>query len=79
MALERDSKEGKTDALKKVFDVSLDPQTMSAKKTPLVDLMHIFDPNGLAEEGLPGDVGRQPLFAMPFSSIGGLSIMDRGM
>ena len=77
LILERDGSEGKMSAHKKVFDVVLDEDNYSVQKQPLVDLMHIFDPNSLASEGLEGDVGRSPLFTMPFSSIGGLGIMDR--
>ena len=77
LALERDGKEGDLGAYKMIFDITLDEETMTVVKKPLVDLMHIFDPNGLAKDGLEGDLGRAPLFSLPFSSIGGLAILDR--
>jgi glycerophosphoryl diester phosphodiesterase len=77
LILERDGKEGDLSAHKIVFDVTLDEDNYTVQKQPLVDLMHVFDPNSLAYDGKVGDIGRTPLFAMPFSSIGGLGIMDR--
>ena len=77
LVLERDGKEGDAASFKMIFDVTLNGDTKTVTKTPLVDLMHIFDSNSLASEGLPGDVGREPLFALPFSSIGGLVVLDR--
>ncbi len=77
LALERDGKEADLNAYKKIFAVTLNTDTKTVMKEPLVDLMHIFDPNGLAQDGMEGDLGRGPLFSMPFSSIGGLAILDR--
>lgn len=77
LALERDSQEGASAAFKHVFDVSLDKTQKSVVKTPLVDLLHIFDPNGLAKIETSSNEEETLLFQMPFSSIGGLAIMDR--
>ncbi|MBL92506.1 MAG: hypothetical protein CMH56_11945 [Myxococcales bacterium] len=77
LALERDSEEGALAGHKMVFDVSLNEADQVALKRPLVDLMHVFDPADLVRSEFAIEQDDSYLFQMPFSSIGGLAVLDR--
>lgn len=72
LVIERDDREGRLDAWKRIYEVTFPapgstPVTLG--KRLRADLLRIPDPDRLAGPGLPGDVGLGPLFALPYFTI----------
>jgi glycerophosphoryl diester phosphodiesterase len=51
------------------FEIELGAPGTAVRKTLLVNLLDIQDPDGISSPGLPGDVGLGPTFAFPFETI----------
>lgn len=68
LVLERDDSEGDLQGFKRLFLVELGPPGEPVKKTELLDLLSIPDPDGVAPP-VAGDVGLGPRFALPLQTL----------
>ncbi|WP_051378424.1 esterase-like activity of phytase family protein [Derxia gummosa] len=76
IVIERDGSQGDLNGFKKLFQVKFGAAGDYVTKTELVDLMKLRDPNKISAGGLAGDVGLGDPFAMPFTTIEDILILD---
>lgn len=75
LVIERDDSEGKLDAKKLLYEVTLPPGGGDVQKRLVVDLLRIADPGRLAGDGQPGDVGLGATYAMPYFTIESVALL----
>jgi glycerophosphoryl diester phosphodiesterase len=74
--IERDSSQGNLNGFKAVFPIQLNgPGSVVAKGNP-IDLMRLADPHGISGTSQNGDVGLGATFAMPFTTIEDIIVID---
>jgi glycerophosphoryl diester phosphodiesterase len=77
LVIERDNSQGDLDGFKAIYEIRLRGRGTVAEKALVVDLMNIADPNGVAPEAGPGDLGiGGETFAFPFVTIEDVVVID---
>jgi glycerophosphoryl diester phosphodiesterase len=77
LVIERDGTQADLGGFKALEEVRLGRPGSVIAKRPAADLLRIADPHGISGPGAPGDVGLGNPFAMPFTTIEALEILDR--
>ena len=67
--IERDASQNKLDGYKKLIQIELGDSGKAVKRSDLVDLMNIANPNNLYGTARDGDIGTATTFAFPFETI----------
>ncbi|WP_335954922.1 esterase-like activity of phytase family protein [Acinetobacter guillouiae] len=67
--IERDASQNKLDGYKKLIQIELGDSGKAVKRSDLVDLMNIANPNNLYGAVRDGDIGTATTFAFPFETI----------
>jgi glycerophosphoryl diester phosphodiesterase len=77
LVIERDGTQGDLTGFKALEEVRLGRPGTTMGKQPAADLLRIADPDGISGPGGGGDVGLGNPFAMPFTTIEALEVLDR--
>ena len=77
LVIERDGSQGDLSGFKAIYEIKFGAPGAAVEKTLAVDLMKLRDPNGISLPVLPGDVGLGNPFAMPFTTIEDVVVLDR--